>query len=61
MNGYIEICIDGLKTRIDFNHQDGVSGYDMIKYFVGLLYSQTFAKHTIQEGLESELQSLRDD
>ena len=61
MNGYIEVCIDGLKTRIDFNENDGVTGYDMIKYFVGLLYSQTFAKHTIQEGLEAELQSLRDD
>ena len=61
MNGYIEICIDGLKTRVDFNQEDGVSGDEMIRYFIGLLYSQTFARHTIQQGLENELQNLNDD
>ncbi|WP_287385722.1 hypothetical protein [Lachnospira sp.] len=61
MNGYVEICIDGLKTRVDFHEEDGVSGHDLIRYFVGLMYSQTFAKHTIQEGLEEELQNLKND
>lgn len=61
MNGYIEICIDKLKTRIDFHEEDGVSGIDLVRYFVGLMYSQTFTKHTIQESLEEELQNLRDD
>lgn len=61
MDGYVEICIDGLKTRIDFHEEDGVSGIDLVKYFVGLMYSQTFAKHTIQEGLEEELQNLKND
>lgn len=61
MNGYIEICLDGLKTRVDFNQEEGVSGDEMMRYFVGLLYSQTFAKHTIKEALENELQNLSDD
>lgn len=61
MNGYIEICIDGLKTRVDFNQEEGVSGDEMMRYFVGLLYSQTFAKHTIEEALENELQNLNND
>jgi hypothetical protein len=61
MDGYIEIYIDNLRTRIDFHEKDGVSGIDLVKYFVGLMYSQTFAKHTIQEGLEEELQNLKND
>lgn len=61
MNGYIEICLDGLKTRVDFNQEEGVSGDEMVRYFVGLLYSQTFARHTIEHALENELQNLSND
>jgi len=53
MNGYIEICIDGLKTRVDFQHEDGVTGTELVAYFAGLMITQTFTIHTIQESLQS--------
>lgn len=61
MNGYIEICIDGLKTRVDFQHEDGISGCELVEYFIGLMRTQTFANHTIKESLKSVLEDLEHD
>lgn len=61
MNGYIEICIDGLKTRVDFQHEDGITGHELVEYFSGLMRVQSFTNYTIKESLKSVLESLEHD
>lgn len=61
MHGHIEVFIDGLKTRIDFEGDDDIKGERLVKYFTGLMSALTFSTSTIKDSLRSVLEDLEND